>query len=57
MADRNRESQRDAENKSRNEQRYDDLARQNREGHRQVQRSLKEAERIANGTRHSATPA
>jgi len=37
--------------RSANQDRYDDLARQNREGHRQVERSLKEAERIASGGR------
>jgi hypothetical protein len=39
--------------RSGNKQRYEDLSRQNREGHRQVERSLKEAERIANTTRRS----
>jgi hypothetical protein len=57
MAGRSRETRRDTDNRSRNAQQYDDLARQNREGHRQVERSLKEAERIANGTRRSVTPA
>jgi hypothetical protein len=43
--------------RSANQERYDDLARQNREGHRQVERSLKEAERIANGSsRQRRTP-
>jgi hypothetical protein len=57
MAGRSRETRRDPDNRSRNAQQYDDLARQNREGHRQVERSLKEAERIANGTRRTVTPA
>jgi hypothetical protein len=45
---------RDKPDRSRNEQQYSDLSRQNREGHRQVERSLKEAARIANGNRPAA---
>lgn len=39
-----------------NQQQYKELARQNREGHQRVERSLKEAARIAtrNGRTHSS---
>ena len=36
---------------SQNGQRYEDLARENREGHRRVEQSLREAERIAKDSR------
>jgi hypothetical protein len=57
MAGRSEETPRDTSSESPNEQRYKDLARQNREGHRQVERTLKEAEQIANASRGSAAPA
>jgi hypothetical protein len=39
-----------------NERRYEELARQNREGHERVERSLREAQRLAESSRRPSRP-